>query len=80
MKIETKIDLEQRLHKHVKQRIKDRINERMQEHIKNYQNKNKTQINHIILTKKNLLNLKNIYSTITPNRRPTRITLHTTPI
>ena len=47
MKIETKIELEHRLHQRVKQRIKYCINERKTERIKNFQNKNKTLNNYI---------------------------------
>ena len=42
MKIETKIQLEQRLKNDARQRIKDRINEKMEIQIKHFQNKNKT--------------------------------------
>ena len=42
MKVETKIQLEQRLKNDARQRIKDRINEKMELQIKRFQNKNKT--------------------------------------
>ena len=42
MKVETKIQLEQRLKNDARQRIKDRINEKMEIQIKHFQNKNKT--------------------------------------
>ena len=42
MKVETKIELEQRLKNNAKQRIKDRINEKMEIQIKHFKNKNKT--------------------------------------
>ena len=42
MKIETQIQLEQRLKNDARQRIKDRINEKMEKQIKQIQNKNKT--------------------------------------
>ena len=42
MKIETKNELEHRLHERVKQRLKYRINDKMNERIKYFQNKNKT--------------------------------------
>ena len=42
MKIETKIQLEQRLKNDARQRIKDLINERMKIKIQQFQNKNKT--------------------------------------
>ena len=42
MKIETKLQLEQRLKNDARQRIKDRINEKMEIQIKYFQNKNKT--------------------------------------
>ena len=42
MKVETKIQLEQRLKNGARQRIKDRINEKMEIQIKRFQNKNKT--------------------------------------
>ena len=42
MKVETKIQLEQRLKNDARQLIKDRINEEMEIQIKHFQNKNKT--------------------------------------
>ena len=42
MKVETKIQLEQRLKHDARQRIKDLINEKMEIQIKNFKNKNKT--------------------------------------
>ena len=42
MKVETKIQLEQRLKNDAKQRIKNRINEKMEIQIKHFKNKNKT--------------------------------------
>ena len=42
MKVETKIQLEQRLKNDATQRIKDRIKEKMEVQIKRFQNKNKT--------------------------------------
>ena len=42
MKVETKIQLEQRRKNDAKQRIKERINEKMEIQIKHFQNKNKT--------------------------------------
>ena len=42
MKVETKIQLEQRLKNVARQRIKDRINDKMEIQIKHFQNKNKT--------------------------------------
>ena len=42
MKVETKIQMEQRLKNEARQRIKDRINEKMELQIKRFQNKNKT--------------------------------------
>ena len=42
MKVETKIQLEQRLKTDARQRIKDRINERIEIKTKHFQNKNKT--------------------------------------
>ena len=42
MKVETKIQLEQRLKYDARQRIKDRINDKMEIQIKHFQNKNKT--------------------------------------
>ena len=40
VKVETKIQLEQRLKNEAKQRIKDRINEKLEIQIKHFQNKN----------------------------------------
>ena len=42
MKVETKIQLEQRIKNDARQRIKDRINEKMKKEIKNFKNKTKT--------------------------------------
>ena len=42
MKVETKIQLEQRLKNDARQRIKNRTNENMEIQIKHFQNKNKT--------------------------------------
>ena len=42
MKVETKIQMEQRLKNEARQRIKDRINEKMELQIKHFKNKNKT--------------------------------------
>ena len=42
MKVETKIQMEQRLKNEARQRIKDRINEKMEIKIKHFKNKNKT--------------------------------------
>ena len=42
MKVETKIQMEQRLKNEARQRIKDRINEKMEIQIKLFNNKNKT--------------------------------------
>ena len=42
MKVETKIQLEQRLKNDARQRFKDRINEKMELQIKYIKNKNKT--------------------------------------
>ena len=42
MKIETKMQLEQRLKNDARQRIKDRINEKMEIQIKHFEKKNKT--------------------------------------
>ena len=42
MKVETKLQLEQRLKNDARQRIKDRINEKMEIQIKHFKNKNKT--------------------------------------
>ena len=42
MKVESKIQLEQRLKNDARQRIKDRINEKMEIQIKHFKNKNKT--------------------------------------
>ena len=48
MKVETKIQLEQRLKNDAKQRIKDRINEKMEQQIKHFKNKNKTKNEKVI--------------------------------
>ena len=53
MQIETKIELEHRLHERVKQRLKDRINYRMTERLKCFRNKNKTLNKHSNISKKN---------------------------
>ena len=42
MKVDTKIQMEQKLKNEARQRIKDRINEKMEIKIKHFKNKNKT--------------------------------------
>ena len=71
MKVETKIQLEQRLKNDARQRIKDRINEKMEVQIKHFQNKNKTR------NEKDISNLhttdKQKYNNLQQQNRRTRL-------
>ena len=48
MKVETKIQMEQRLKNEARQRIKDRINEKMELQIQHFKNKNNTKNPHYV--------------------------------
>ena len=66
MKLETKIQLEQRLKNDARQRIKDRINENMDIQIKHFQKKTKQEMKKVLaiytqLINKNILTFNTMY-------------------
>ena len=65
MKIETKIQLEQRIKNDARQRIKDRINEKMELQIKHFTN----QVNYTTMTKKNTITYNTMHLTIILNSK-----------
>ena len=66
MKVETKIQMEQRLKNEARQRIKDRINEKMEIQIKQFKNKKKQEMTKpLIITihfiNKNMITFNTMY-------------------